>query len=303
MPEALALFPGMAAGHPGMASSLVVHPVGQEVFAEFSRASGIDVARLAAEADRDELQMDRHWELATLACELAAARSYVADGGGYDGALGFSIGAYVALASAGMIGIRQIVAMTDIVLEASRRLSGRYAMIAVLGLPHDTVMAMTKPGEVELAAVITPSHTLVAGEDAAVRRFAAQAAAIALKVTWLDVRWPLHTSLMRSVSDALAAGRGVVGELGPLRHPVYSLHHCGAIGRPELGWELLVEHLCHPLRLDLALAEACHDGVRRCVELGPGTTLSRAVGWLTRGELSCQAPWSHPDPRAREAAC
>jgi [acyl-carrier-protein] S-malonyltransferase len=287
--EIMALFPGMAAGHAGMGQHLMSDGAARDVFATFSRASGVDVAALACDATPEELERDRHWELATVACEMAATASYRAAGGRYGSALGFSIGAYAALASAGVIAIDQIVAMIDVVLEASRRLEGRFAMMAVLGLPAEALTALEKPGRVEMAAVLTANHHLVAGREGDVVELGRRVASAALKVTRLAVRWPLHTSLMRPVSDALAARRLGLGGFHEPSHPILSLHHGRVIGTSEECWELLVQHLCSPQRLDVAVAAAQALGVKRAVELGPGTTLSRAIRWLARDQVACEA--------------
>jgi hypothetical protein len=55
----LALFPSMAAAFPGMARPLAGVAAAAHVFADFSAASAVDVARLACAASESELHEDR----------------------------------------------------------------------------------------------------------------------------------------------------------------------------------------------------------------------------------------------------
>ncbi len=265
----------MGAAAPGMARALAGEPSAASVLAEFGAASGVDVARAACEGDAAELFADRVWELAVVATEAAAAAAYRARGASVSGALGFSIGAYAALWCAGALSARQVVTMIDVVLAGSRALDGTFSMAAITGPSLEAVEARCRRGAVEVSAVLAPGQTVVAGREEAVAGLVAAAAPSALRVTPIAVRWPLHTTMMASVAALLERSRAAVGELRPLRHPVYSGVDGARITDPREGWELLVQHLVRPQRFDVALAAALADAFERVVELGPGTTLSR----------------------------
>jgi pimaricinolide synthase PimS1 len=209
-------------------------------------------------------------------------------GGRIAASLGFSIGAYAALVGAGAVTIGQVVRMIDIVLEASLGLLGHFAMLAVIGAPAEALERLYRPGAVELAAVIAPGQFLIAGREDAVRELGERVEHVALKVKALSVRWPLHTSLMKPVASELERRREEVGQLRPLRHPVYSALHGGRIESPQEAWRLLVEHLFLCQRFDRAFQAARDQGVARYVQLGPGGTLERAVRWLDRGEVEVE---------------
>lgn len=161
-------------------------------------------------------------------------------------------------------------------------------MLGVVGAPIEEVMALCRAGEVELAAVIVPGQLLIAREESAVAELAAAVAPVALKVKPLLVRRPLHTSLMGPAAEALERQHGLIGQLRPFRHPVYSAVHAGRLSAPEEGWRLLVEHLSRPQRFDLAFDAARRDGHVRCVELGPCGTLERAVRFQGRDEAEIE---------------
>ncbi len=297
---ALALFPGMAAAFPGMGRALVGTPDGRRTFREFGRWSGLDVAAAASDVPESDLFRDRTWELSVIATEAAALAAWRASGGVVAASLGFSIGAYAALLSAGALSIEQVVSMVDIVLEASRLLPGRYAMFGASGTTLEKVEVLCVAGEVEVSAVVVPGQVLIAGAEAAVRALAERLAPDVLRIRLLPVRWPLHTSLMRGVSDELERRWTRIGGLRPFRHPVYSAMHGGRIETPEEGWRLLVDHLHRPQRFDLAFAAALADGVGRCVEFGPGGTLSGAVRWMARDEIEVETfPTGGPRERTR----
>jgi [acyl-carrier-protein] S-malonyltransferase len=294
----------MAAATPGLGASLATDPAAGAVFAAFSTASGIDVARLVTSAASEELFSDRLWELAVVSTEIAACAAHRAAGGAIGGALGFSIGAYAALVAARAISVEQVVRMVDIVLAASQQLADPYAMIAVTGLPAARVVEACRAGEVELAATMTATQFLVAGRAAAVDALAKTLAPEALRVVRLAVRWPLHTSLMAPVANALARARLEIGSIETPAVPVYSAFHGRALASADEAWELLVGHLCHPQRLRTALAQALADGFSAVVELGPGDTLSRAARWLTGGAVERVEPaFANGATEARKHAC
>lgn len=285
MKRVLALFPGMAAITPGSGRTLPSTPAVRASLAELTAASGMDVAYLLGAASPAELRADRAWELAAVAAEMAAVAAHRNAGGRVDGTLGFSIGAYAALAGAGVVSTPQVVTMIDLVLEASRRLAGPFAMVAVLGLPAEAVAAMCRRGEVELAATLTAAQHLVAGSRGGVEAFVARARGDALRLKELDVRWPLHTSLMEPVAAHLNACRDRVGELAEPSVPVYSALHGRVVRGGAEVWELLVGHLHRPQRFADALRQAVTDGFDALVELGPGETLTRTARWVVRDRV------------------
>lgn len=300
----LPLFPGMAAAASGMGLRLAGQAAADGVFAEFSAASGVGVARLACAADDGELHRDRSWELAVVATEFAAAEAYRAAGGKVAASLGFSIGAYAAPLCAGAVSIDQVVTMIDIVLEASLELEGRFAMLAVVGTSAQELEGLCRPGEAEVAAVLVSGQTLVADREGPVHDLEARVRAVALSVKELPVRRPLHTSPMKPVARELERRRAEVGELRPFRIPVYSALHGGRIEDPLEGWRLLVEHLFRPQRFVRAFDAAQGDGLVRCAELGPGGTIERAVRWLGRPAVEVETFPGEPDrgPR-RKTRC
>jgi len=283
----LALFPGMAAVAAGMARAYAASRAARRVFDEFSEHSGIDVFALAHDADEAALRADRHWELATVATEAAALAAYREQGDEVDGALGFSIGAYAALLCAGVTSIGQTVAMIDAVLDGCRGLAGGpFAMAAVSGLAAAETAAAAEAAGAALAAVITPAQTLLAGPAPAVARAAAVVATRALRVRALEVRWPLHTPWMVPARDRLDAARAGLGDFRDPARAVYSARHGRRVEGTGECWELLTGHLTAVQRFDLAFAAARADGFARCVELGPGGTLTAAVRWLARDEVA-----------------
>jgi acyl transferase domain-containing protein len=178
--------------------------------------------------------------------------------------------------------------MIDVVLNASLKLPGRFSMLAVVGAPLEKVLPLCQPGEAELAAVMLPSQFLIAGREQAVQTLAGAVDSLALKVTTLSLRWPLHTSLMVPVAEELERSRARLGRLRRFRLPVYSALHGGRIETPEEGWQLLVEHLYRPQRFDLAFQAAWRDGLRHCIEFGPGGSMERAVRWTGHDQVEVE---------------
>jgi acyl transferase domain-containing protein len=222
-----------------------------------------------------------------VATQAAALAAFGERGGEVGGALGFSIGAYAALLCAGVTSVDQTVTMIDAVLDGCRSLAERpFAMAAVSGVAAPDAAAAAEAAGAALAAVITPAQTLLAGPQAAVARAVAGLAARALRVTTLEVRWPLHTAWMAPARDRLAAARPGLGDLREPALAVYSALHGRRLHSAGECWELLTGHLTAVQRFDAAFAAARNDGFAHCVELGPGGTLTRAVRWLARDEVT-----------------
>jgi len=291
----------MGAAAPGMGRELTGLAAARAVLEEFSSASDTDIAHLVTEAGPDELYADRAWELAIVSTEVAATHAYRAAGGVVSGALGFSIGAYASLHSAGMLTVRQIVMMIDLVLDASLELEGRYAMAAITGPTVGKIEGLCRPGSVEICSVLCPGQALVAGRAEAVAELGERIAPVAVRVTPLEVRWPLHTTMMGAVAERLERSRPGLGGLLPLRHPVYSGIDGSRIADPAKGWELLVQHLVRPQRFDLALPAAVADGFGRVVELGPGATLARAAARVGVGAAAVESFSGFGDSPRRRA--
>jgi acyl transferase domain-containing protein len=277
----------MAAAAAGMARPFAASPAARRVFEEFSDHSGLDVLRLAHDADDASLRADRHWEIAMVATEAAALAAFREWGGDPGGALGFSIGAYAALLCADVISIAQTVTMIDTVLEGCRLLAGGpFAMAAVSGVAAARAAAAAEASGAALAAVITPAQTVLAGPAPAAARAIDALASDALGVRALEVRWPLHTAWMAPARELLASARAGLGSFGEPVRAIYSALHGRRLSGAGECWELLTGHLTEAQRFDAAFAGARADGFARCVELGPGGTLTRAVRWLAHDEVT-----------------
>lgn len=285
MNGALALFPGLAAVAPGMGRELCRHAASRATFDQFASLSGLDVTHLVTDASDEELRRDRNWEVAAVATQLASLDAFRGARGVVRGSLGFSIGAYAALASAGVVTIKQIVRVIDLVLEGCHELNGRYAMASILGCTDDVLAGAVRPGGAEVSAVLTPGNVLVAGTEDAVGSLCERVAPKALRVARLSVRWPLHTTLMRPVAELLRGRRAEVTGLAEPSHAVFSALHGRVLGSSGEAWELLVDHLWRPQRFDEAFNAAAKEGFDTYVELGPGATLATAVRWMTRGAI------------------
>lgn len=298
MTRTLALYPGIAAAEPGMAAGLGEMSAARASLDQFERVSGCPVGELAITASGPELRADRACELAMIATSVAATAAWRKIDGRVDGVLGFSIGAYAALEAAKVVRLDQIVAMIDIVLEASRALEGRFEMAALTGVPRKELELACRRAGTEVAAEITAAQFLVAGPRPSMALLELGLAHRSLRWKTLPVRWPVHTSYMKPVSAALEQARGEIGPLMAPRVPVYATSTQGRIETAEDAWKLITGQMWQPQSLPRALRAAMRDGFTQAVELGPGETLRRALRWTCRDRIATKpVPWENLEGR------
>jgi len=282
-----------------MAARLARIPAARSSLAEFERASRCPVGELSTTAPATALLADRACEFAVIATSVAATAAWRQHRGGLDGVLGFSIGVYAALEAAGVVRLEQIVAMIDVVLEASRDLEGKFEMAAITGVPRDELELACRRAGTEVAAEVTAVQFLVAGPRAAMALLELGFAERALRWRSLPVRWPVHTSYMRPVAEALERARSAIGPFSEPRVPIYATSRQPRVETAAGAWKLITGQMWQPQSLRRALLAAMEDGFSDAVELGPGETMRRALRWTCRDRVATEAvPWGRLEGRA-----
>ncbi len=283
------LFPGQGSQAVGMGKALAdAFPEARAAFAEADEALGQPLSALCFEGPEDRLTLTENTQPAILATSIAALR--VLDARGITAAFtaGHSLGEYSAHVAAGTF------AFADAVRVVSHR--GRYmqeavpvgqgAMSAILGLDAATVTAACESAAqgdvVSPANLNAPGQVVIAGAAAAVARAGVEAKARgARRVVPLNVSAPFHCALMAPAQARLEPELRALDVQRP-RVPVVA--NVDALPKVDgaSAIDALVAQVSGAVRWEDVIGYLVSAGVRKYVEVGPGTVLAGLVRKIDR---------------------
>ncbi len=276
-----AVFPGQGAQHVGMGCEIAErYPEARAVFERASAAAGFDILGLCAEGPEDALRATANTQPAILATSLACLATLPA---APSMAAGLSLGEYSALVCAGALQLEdavRLVRLRGIFMEEATR-DRDTMMAAVVGLTPGQARALCAAhghrGVVEPANFNSPGQVVIGGDAPAVKEAAAAARAMgARRAVPLAVGAPFHTSLMRPAAERLA----VELERTPMRDagiPVVANVSALPIQRADEIRRALLAQVASPVLWEQSVRAIYDSGIRRFVEIGPGTTLSGMI--------------------------
>ena len=304
------LFPGQGAQYPGMGRQL--YAAEPELRRQVDLCSeilrpllGLDLAAALAasgEEGRDCLDWNQTGlaQPALFVVEYALARLWMSWGIAPVAMLGHSLGEYVA---ACLAGVWPLAAALRLVAARGRLMQAlpAGAMLAVHLAPDD--VAGWLGGEVALAAVNRPSHSVLSGPRAAIDRIAAELAGRGVACRRLHTSHAFHSPM---VEPMLAAFRDEVRQSGPQPPSLPYLSNLTGNwirGEEATDPEYWVRHLRETVQFSAAAGVLLRDTEAVLLEVGPGITLAtlarqhpaRAPG---RVVLSSLRPPRQGDPEA-----
>ncbi len=275
------VFPGQGSQSVGMGKALAdAFDICRDTFAEADDALGSRLSRLVFEGPEADLRLTENTQPAILTVSVAAYRLLASRG--YEPAFmaGHSLGEYSAHVCAGTL------TFADAVRIVRRR--GRYmqeavplgqgAMAAVMGLDALAVAAACEEaaeGEVVSPANLNmPGQVVIAGASGAVARAAERAKARGAKrVVPLPVSAPFHCALMKPAEERLAPELRALAAQNP-RVPVVANVDAEPKRDAASAIEALVGQVSSPVRWEDVVRRLASEGVRKYVEVGPGTVLT-----------------------------
>jgi [acyl-carrier-protein] S-malonyltransferase len=260
-------------------------PPARAAYDEASEAVGFDVAKLCFEGSIEELTRTELQQPALVATSIACLRAVKTLGIEPDYVIGHSVGEYSALAAADAISTGEAVVLVrergEAMAEAAREKPG--AMAAVLGLDDAVIedLCMAIEG-VWVANYNCPGQVVVSGENAAVDRLIAEAAARgARKAVKLRISGAFHSPLVARAAERLKPALAKATWHNP--SPPFMSTVTAKIEDAQRIGTLLVEQLTAPVRFTQAVRGLVKDGAGMFVEIGPGQVLS---GLLRRCDRS-----------------
>jgi [acyl-carrier-protein] S-malonyltransferase len=283
------VFPGQGSQAVGMGKALAdAFDVCRDTFAEADDALGEPLSRLIFEGPEDALRLTENTQPAILTVSIAAYR--LLSSRGFEPAMvaGHSLGEYSAHVCAGTI------AFADAVRTVRRR--GRFmqeavpvgqgAMAAVIGLDAAVVAQAcidAAQGEVVSPANMNmPGQVVIAGATAAVARAGERAKALGAKrVVPLPVSAPFHCAMMKPAEDRLEPLLRGLAVSDP-RVPVVANVDAEPKRDGASAIDALVRQVSSPVRWEDVVLRLASEGVRKYVEVGPGTVLCGLVRKIDR---------------------
>jgi [acyl-carrier-protein] S-malonyltransferase len=275
------LFPGQGSQKVGMGKAYAdAFRECRDTMAEADAALGDDLSGLCFNGPEDRLVLTENTQPAILTVSVAMCRALTARGVMPSFVAGHSLGEYSAHVAAGTI------SFADAVRTVRRR--GRYmqeavpvgvgAMAAILGLDAAQVAeacAAAAQGDVVSAANMNaPGQVVIAGSKDAVARAIEQAKARGAKrAIPLPVSAPFHCALMKPAEDRLAPELRALA-VSPPHVPVIANVDAEPKTDGASAIEALVRQVSSPVRWEDVMRRLASEGVRKYVEVGPGTVLT-----------------------------
>jgi [acyl-carrier-protein] S-malonyltransferase len=248
-------------------------------FAEADEALGEPLSRLIFEGPEDQLRLTENTQPAILTVSVAASRLLASRGFEPAFMAGHSLGEYSAHVCAGTLDFADAV---RIVRRRGRFMQeavpvGRGAMAAVMGLDlGDVARACAEAAEGEVvspANMNMPGQVVIAGTTEAVARAGERAKALGAKrVVPLSVSAPFHCALMKPAEDRLAPELRALTVRDP-RVPVVANVDAQPKRDAASAIDALVRQVSSPVRWEDVMRRPASEGVRKYVEVGPGTVL------------------------------
>ena len=289
------VFAGQGAQYSGMGKDLYdSYPQAKEIF----DLAGDQIKEWCFECDAETLKQTHVTQPTIYTVSMAAYKALLAeleknglsDKLEIDAVAGFSLGEYSALTAAGVIpkiseGVEIVAQRGTLMQEAGRDEDGnaKGTMAAALGKREkilDLVEQAREDGILEGVNFNSPKQTVVAGDKAAVARFAELAKENRIKAIPLSVSTAFHSPMMIPAAEKL---KDVLrqAELKMPEITVYADVTADDIMKDYDGGdlkdylvEIMAKQAMSPVYWEEIIRRFEADGVKAIIEVGPGTTLS-----------------------------
>lgn len=287
-------FPGQGSQSVGMMSGFGDSLVIQNTFVEASDILGIDLWKMATEAN-ESIHETSNTQPIMLTAGVAIWRAWQEVSDEMPKLLaGHSLGEYTALVASGALSFKDALPLVRYRAEVMQSAvpAGVGAMAAILGLDDETVRAVcaeAAQGEVvEAVNLNSPGQVVIAGNKAAVERGMELAKAKGAKRALpLPVSVPSHCALMQPAAVKLAEYLKNITVNAP-QVPVLHNADVAAYSDADNIKDALVRQLYSPVRWVETVQAVAAAGITDTAECGPGKVLAGLTKRIV-AELPCVA--------------
>ena len=289
------VFAGQGAQYSGMGKDLYdSYPQAKEIF----DLAGDQIKEWCFEGDAETLKQTHVTQPTIYTVSMAAYKALLAeleknglsDKLEIDAVAGFSLGEYSALTAAGVIpkiseGVEIVAQRGTLMQEAGRDEDGnaKGTMAAALGKREkilDLVEQAREDGILEGVNFNSPKQTVVAGDKAAVARFAELAKENRIKAIPLSVSTAFHSPMMipaaEKLKDVLRQAElkmpEITGYADVTADDIMKDYDGGDL--KDYLVEIMAKQAMSPVYWEEIIRRFEADGVKAIIEVGPGTTLS-----------------------------
>jgi [acyl-carrier-protein] S-malonyltransferase len=280
------LAPGQGSQTEGMLSSWLELPGAADQIASWSKASGLDLARLGTTASSGEITDTAVAQPLIVAATLLAFQELTGRdllSGRELIVAGHSVGEIAAYAIAGVIGTDDAVALaaTRGAEMAKACAAEPTGMSAVLGGDEADVLARLEHLDLVAANRNAAGQIVAAGTLTALEKLAEDPPAKA-RVRALGVAGAFHTSYMAPALDGYAAAAAAIPTAEPTA-TLLSNRDGQPVASAAAAMDTLVAQLTQPVRWDLCTATLRERNVTAIVEFPPAGTLTGIAKRELRG--------------------
>ncbi|WP_051451991.1 type I polyketide synthase [Actinospica robiniae] len=291
------LFCGQGAQYPDMGADLAMaFPAALSAWDELAtdRYDGIALHEVVLprpafsdheRASQRELLTATEWAQPALAVTCAAQLRLVAQLGlRPDCVAGHSLGELVALAAAGCLDERSLVALARRRGELMRDAADQPgAMLAVFADAKEAAELAADRDDVWVANLNSPTQTVLSGTAAGIDEVERRAEAGGVAVHRLATATAFHSPLVSAASAPLREFLGAIDVSAP-RLPVYGTSDASQYSNdPDAVRARVAEQVGEPVRFVDQIEAMYADGVRTFIEFGAGSALTGMVGQILDG--------------------
>ncbi len=255
------------------------YPAARRVFEEADEVLGFSISTICFDGAEEDLKKTENTQPALLAVSIAAYRVLEKQGIRPKLVAGHSLGEYSALVAAGALEFKDAIRLVrkrgQYMQEAVPQ--GVGAMAALLKLSEDKLEGVLKEaaqGEIVTAANLnSPDQIVIAGHAKAVERAMDLAkAAGARRAILLPVSAPFHCPLMIPAQEKMRPELRST-RFNDLQIPLINNWQARLIGTATDALTGLEQQIPNPVRWTDTVREMSRQGIKRFVEVGPGTVL------------------------------
>jgi [acyl-carrier-protein] S-malonyltransferase len=257
----------------------------KEIFGQADNAVGFSLSNLCFSGPEHKLNNDLNAQLAVYTISCIITDILRSEGVMPDAVTGYSAGFYGAAYSAGCFDFKQGLEIVrtagQILLEEGKNIEGTMAVI--FGLPAEDVDKICfETGGVSVSIFNTPRQIIVSGLSSSVKAVMEKSlSAGALDAYQLTAATAYHSGFVSNSGPRL---------LESIQHnafqdpdiPIYSYTTLKQSKNKQEVKETMAMQLSLPVHWVELIRQFRNNGMKLCIEIGPGAVLARTVRWIDR---------------------